>query len=92
MFIIVRASLAAYDFTHLHVHSYLTYYAKLRALCDNSLAVPCGCSHDSPHQVRTALIFMMPARVLAEHEPEPTVIGKAESLAKIEFKVSFVPL
>ena len=36
------------------------------------LAVPCACSHDNPHEVSTALIFMMPALVLAEPEPEPT--------------------
>ena len=58
----------------------------------SSLAVSCACVHDNPHQVSTALIFMMPALVLAEHEPEPTVLGKVKVWAKIELKVSFLPL
>ena len=55
------------------------------------LAVSCACGHDIPHQVSTALIFMMPALVLEEHEPEPTVLGKVKIWAKIEFKVTFLP-
>ena len=57
----------------------------------NSLAVSCACSHANPHQVSTALIFMMPALVLAEHEPEPTLLVKVKIWAKIEFQVSFLP-
>ena len=49
------------------------------------------CCHDNPHQVSTALIFMMPALVLAERGPEPTVLGKVKISTKIELKVSFLP-